>query len=187
MISIGALFFGRMQSVSNDNFGPLVAYLVPGATVLLGLRPYFPELEHWFAATPPDAPTLGGFLYLTVAALAAGMAVSAIRWATIDTIHAATGICPPNLDFSRLHGNVDGLALLIDIHYRHFLFYSNMQIASVIAYVSYRSYYGFAGMNPWFDLGLLVIEVVFFLASRDTLRRYYRRSEDLLGSKSVHR
>ena len=34
-----------MQTVSNDNSGPPVAYLVPGATVLLGLRPYFPVLH----------------------------------------------------------------------------------------------------------------------------------------------
>lgn len=169
-----------MQSVSNDNFGPLVAYLVPGATVLLGLRPYFPVLQHWFAAVPPDAPTLGGFLYLTVASLAAGMTVSAVRWAVIDTIHAATGLQPPVLDFSRLHGNVDGLALLIDIHYRHFQFYANMQVATVIAYLCHRAYYGFAGTNAWFDAGVLAIEVVFFLASRDTLRKYYTRSQQLL-------
>ncbi len=173
-----------MQSVTNDNFGPLVAYLVPGATVLLGLRQYFPVLQHWFAATPPDAPTLGGFLYLTVASLAAGMTVSAVRWAVIDTLHSATGLPPPKLNFSQLHGNVDALALLIDIHYRHFQFYANMQVATVIAYLCHRTYYGFAGLNPWFDAGVLVIEVVFFLASRDTLRKYYHRSEQLLATKS---
>ena len=173
-----------MQSVSNDNFGPLVAYLVPGATVLLGMRPYFPALELWFAVTPPDAPTLGGFLYLTVASLAAGMTVSAVRWAVIDTLHAATGLPPPKLDFSQLHGNVDALALLIDIHYRHFQFYANMQVATAIAYLCHRAYYGFAGLNPWFDVGVLLIEVVFWLTSRDTLRKYYRRSEQLLPTKS---
>lgn len=173
-----------MQGVSNDNFGPLVAYLVPGATVLLGLRPYFPVLQHWFAATPPEAPTLGGFLYLTVASLAAGMTVSAVRWAVIDTLHAVTGLPPPKLDFSQLHGNVDGLALLIDIHYRHFQFYANMQVATVIAYLCHRAYYGFAATRLWFDAGVLVIEVVFFLASRDTLWKYYLRSEQLLVPRS---
>lgn len=171
-----------MQSVSNDNFGPLVAYLVPGATVLLGVRPYFPVLEHWFAATPPDAPTLGGFLYLTVASLAAGMTVSAVRWAIIDSIHARTGVPPPVLDFSRLPGRVDGLALLIDIHYRHFQFYANMQVATLVAYACHRAYYGFSGSGIWFDVGFLAVETIFFLASRDTLSKYFRRSEQLLAA-----
>ena len=67
-----------MTSVSNANFGPLIAYLVPGATVLLGLSPFSPTLRAWLAATPADSPpTIGGFLYLTVASLAVGMTVSA--------------------------------------------------------------------------------------------------------------
>jgi hypothetical protein len=69
----------EMQSVSNDTFGPLIAYLVPGATALYGLSPYVPAVQSWFACTPGDAPTIGGFLYLTVAALAVGMTVSAVR------------------------------------------------------------------------------------------------------------
>ncbi len=176
-----------MQSVSNDTFGPLVAYLVPGATVLWGLSPFSPPLQALFVASSATAPTIGGFLYLTVAAIAAGMIVSAIRWAVIDTLHARTGLRPPSLNFARLGDNVDAFQLLIEIHYRHFQFYANMQVATVIAYLCHRTYYGFAGTSGWFDVGVLTIEVVFFLASRDTLRKYYRRSEDLLGSKPPRR
>ena len=61
------------QSVSNDNFGPLIAYLVPGATVLAGVSPFSPTLQGWLAATPVAAPSIGGFLYATVASLAVGM------------------------------------------------------------------------------------------------------------------
>ena len=75
-----------MQNVSNSNFGPLVAYLLPGATVLLGASPFSPTLQSWFAMAPADAPTIGGFLYLTVASLAVGMTISAIRWALVDTL-----------------------------------------------------------------------------------------------------
>lgn len=170
-----------MDSITNDSFGPLVAYLLPGATALLGLRPYFPMLQNWFAALPADAPTLGGFLYLTIASLAAGMTVSAIRWAIIDKIHSVTGVSAPSLDFSRLQGNVDGFELLIEIHYRHYQFYANMQVASVIAYFAYRAYYGFLNSNHWMDAGFLAIEAIFFLASRDTLRKYYQRSGQLLS------
>ena len=93
---------------------------MPGATVLLGFSPFSQTLRQWFAATPGGAPSLGGFLYLTVASLATGMTVSAVRWAMIDTLHAHTGIAPPRLDFSMLADRVDAFALLIDIHYRHY-------------------------------------------------------------------
>ena len=170
-----------MQSVSNDNFGPLVAYLVPGATVLLGLRPYFPMLERWFAAVPPDTPTLGGFLYLTVASLAIGMTLNAIRWATVDTIHALTGLPPPALDFSRLASREQAFALLIDIHYKHYQFHSSMLLATAIAYTAHRIYFGFDQTTGWLDASVLALEVVFFLMSRDTLRKYYSRTQQLLA------
>ena len=79
---------------------------------------------------PADAPTIGGFLYLTVASLAAGMTVSAIRWAVVDTLHSLTGLPLPPLDFSRLGKNVAAYGLLIQIHYVHYQFYSNEAIAT---------------------------------------------------------
>ena len=36
-----------MQSVSNDTFGPLIAYLVSVATVLTGLSPFLPTVRTW--------------------------------------------------------------------------------------------------------------------------------------------
>ena len=113
-----------MQSVSNDTFGPLIAYLVPGATVLLGFSQFSPALQTWLAATPVNVPTISGFLYLTVAAVAAGMTVNAVRWVLIDALHASTGLEAPSLDFSKLGRNVEAYTLLIEIHYNHFQFYA---------------------------------------------------------------
>lgn len=173
-----------MQTVSNDTFGPLVAYLVPGAAVLWGLQPHVPALQQWIAATPPDAPTVGGFLYLTVAALAAGMTVNAIRWATVDTIHAWTGLPATKLDFSRLAGREQAFSLLIGIHYQHYQFFANSLVATIIAYVSYRLATGFPDHLGGFDVVVALLDVVFFVTSRDTLRKYYRRSEQLLSAKA---
>lgn len=113
-----------VPSVSNANFGPLIAYLVPGATVLWGLSLFSPTLSAWFAGVPTDAPTIGGFLYLTLASLGAGMTISALRWAIVDTVYARTGLPLPTFDFSRLGRNVAAFSLMIEIHYRHYLFYS---------------------------------------------------------------
>lgn len=174
----------RMSDLSRDNFGALIAYLVPGATALWGLSQFSPALRAWFASTPPDAPTLGGFLYLTVASLAAGMTVSAVRWSVVDSLHFLSGITPPALDFSRLGGNVDAFMLLIEIHYRHYLFYSNQFVATSIAYVCYRIKLG----GPWplgvRDFEFAVLDMVFFVTSRDTLRRYFERTGQLLRAAS---
>lgn len=175
-----------MQSVSNANFGPLIAYLVPGATALWGLSQFFPPIQAWFAATPANAATIGGFLYLTVASLAIGMTVTALRWTLIDTLHAMTGLRPPKLDFSRLHGRVDAFNLLIEIHYRHYQYYANMFVATAIAYICYRIKIDAKLQFGWMDLWIVVMETVFFMTSRDTLRKYHQRTQQLLAAR-LHR
>ena len=172
--------FVRLLSVSNDNFGPLIAYLVPGATVLLGASQFSPTLHEWFAAAPTDAPTIGGFLYLTVASLGVGMTVSAVRWAIVDQFHARTGLRIPQRDFSKLGRNVEAFNLLIRIHYEHYQFYANMFVRMAIAYACYRINVGGFSTIGWLDLGFVLLEVVFFATSRDTLRNYCVRSQQLL-------
>ena len=174
-----------MQTVSNDNFGPLIAYLVPGATALWGFRLFSPSLAAWFAATPENAPTISGFLYLTLASLAVGMTITAVRWAIVDQLHTITGLRPPKLEFSRLATSVDAFNLLIEIHYRHYQFYANMFVAAGIAYLCHRIHLGTLWHIDLLDPGFVLLEVVFFLTSRDTLRKYYQRTQQLLSQRQV--
>lgn len=172
-----------MPSVTRDNFGPLIAYLVPGATALAGISQLSPVVRSWWAAAPSDTPTIGGFLYLTVASLAVGMTVTAIRWALIDLVHSLTGLKMPALDFSKLGANVQAFNLLIEIHYRHYQYYANMFIAVLIAYVCYRTKIGGHSPLGWIDAGFVALEAIFFVTSRDTLRKYYFRSGQLLSGR----
>jgi hypothetical protein len=139
-----------------------------------------PAVRAWYAATPADAPTIGGLVFLSVASLAAGMTVSAVRWASVDTWHARRGLPAPDLDFARLPGRVDEFRLLIEIHYRHYQFYANMLVAVAAAYAGYRASAWCAAPGPA-DLAFVVLEPVFYFASRDTLRKYYARSARLLS------
>ncbi len=174
-----------MQSVTNDNFGPLIAYLVPGATVLFGVSQFEPALKSWFAVNPMQAPTIGGFLYLTIASIACGMVVSAVRWAVVDTFHHITGLPLPPLDFSKLGSNVEAFNLLIEIHYRHYQFNANMLVATAIAYMSYRLKHD--APLSWLDVGFVLLEIIFLATSRDTIRKYYSRSQQLLMPTSASR
>ncbi len=54
-----------------------------------------------------------------------------------------------------------------------------MFVALAIAYVCYRVKVGELPLG-WMDAGFLALEVVFFATSRDTLRKYYSRSQQLL-------
>ncbi len=170
-----------MQSITNSNFGPLIAYLVPGLTTLFGFSQVSASLRTWIEIGSLGSPTLGGFLYLTVASIAVGMVVSAIRWAIVDSIHAWTGLAMQPLNFRRLNECVEAIQLLIEIHYRHYQFYANMLVATIISYACYR--YKSIGLLAfgWVDAGMLFLLVIFAAASRDTLGKYIRRSEQVLS------
>lgn len=180
----GRCTLAHIQTVSNATFGPLVAYLIPGAIVLLGLSPFSPLLQSWFGAATESAPTIGGFLFLTVASLAVGMTVNGIRWVIVDTLHAMTGLPAPPPDFSRLGRNVEAYNLLIQIHYFHFQFHGNMVIATALAYISHRVHLGWHGGWGWFDFGTAVLELIFYVSSRDTLKKYHTRGRQLLQASS---
>ena len=112
------------------------------------------------------------------------MTVNAVRWVTIDTIHAMTGLPLPHLNFGKLGRNVDAFKLLIEIHYQHYQFYSCELVAIAITYVCYRVKLGGVWPLGWPDVSTGFLEVVFFVTSRDTLGKYFARSQQLLTELS---
>ncbi|MCI0740055.1 MAG: hypothetical protein L0Y72_13500 [Gemmataceae bacterium] len=158
----------------------LIAYVLPGFTALWGASYLAPEVRSWFGQAPAEVPTLGGFLYLTVASIAAGLTISTIRWLLIDTLHHLTGVRQANWDFTRFQEQVVAYNLLTDIHYRYYQFYANGVIALLWVEVARRTSLGWGSGLDRVDAGLLVLIVVFLLGSRDTLRKYYQRTGQLL-------
>jgi hypothetical protein len=125
----------RVKDEVTPNFGLIIAYLIPGATALYGISYFVPTVPGWLVPRPENAPSLGGFLYLTIAAFAAGMTVSTVRWGLIDSLHHATEVNPPALDFAELSGSVDAFDYLVTIHYHYYLFHANSFITLAFAYV----------------------------------------------------
>jgi hypothetical protein len=168
------------ESSVND-FGLLIAYVLPGFVALWGAASAVPSLRPWFGLTPDEAPTVGGFLFLTVASVGAGLVASTVRWLTVDALHHRTGIRPPAWDFGRLGRNVQAFAVLVDGHYRYYQFYANTLVALAAAYGLWRVSSGWhAAPRGAPDLAFAAVELVLFLGSRDTLRKYYRRAGELL-------
>ena len=170
-----------MRDISPFNFGLMVAYLVPGFVVLWGASAYSETIRTWLAVAPQSAPTVGDLLYATLASVACGMTVSALRWAIIDTLHHRTGIPPPAWDFSRLPERLAAYQTLVEQHYNFFQFYANTLVALTLTYFARRLSTA-TPANPWGwgDAAFGVVCVVLFLGSRDALRKYYRRAGELL-------
>ncbi|MEM7630053.1 MAG: hypothetical protein AAF356_11640 [Planctomycetota bacterium] len=140
-----------------------------------------PRVTTWLAGTADLGPSVAGVLYVTIASIGLGMTTSALRWACIDQVHAATGLARPAWSDRDLHTRIEAYTWLIENYYRYYQFYSNTLVALVLAYTFWRS----SLPDPttgigWIEAGLSVTAVVLFAGSRSALSRYYRRASDLL-------
>lgn len=169
-----------MQQPTKQTFGLLIAYVIPGAVLLFGLSTIL-EVASWIVSAGGE-PSIGGFLYSTLASIGLGMTVSAARWLTLDSLHHATGIKKPDWDFARLTCNVEAFSLLVEHHYRYYQFYSNTLLAVLVAYPAFRLW-GNQAVSPAVDLAIVLLETVYFVASRDALYRYYNRVGELMPER----
>lgn len=171
-----------MKDVSPGNFGVLIAFVLPGFVVLWGVSYFSATVRLWLSGAG-TTPTIGGFMFGTLASVAAGVTVSTVRWLVIDKIHYWTGIRQPHWNFSRLGQNVDAYNVLNDIHYKFYQFHANGLIALLFVYVARRTHHGiFTAPFGWFDLGFALLSLVLFVGSRDTLHKYHMRVSQLLGT-----
>jgi hypothetical protein len=170
-----------VKPVTHDNFGLLIAYLIPGFVTLWGLRPVSPTVAGWLAAAPGTAPTVGGLAYATLASTAAGLVVSAVRWAAVDALYHRTGIPPPAWDFRLLPANLAAFESHVRDHYRYYQGYANMLVAVVLAYgLEWAAGPPHPARSGWWDLAVFGVVVVLVLGSRDSLKKYYARTAALL-------
>jgi hypothetical protein len=172
-----------MNVLTDSSFGIAVSYLLPGFTLLATAGVVSPTIRAWLGASPADAPTVGGFLYATLASLSLGLICSTVRWLVLDSLHHATGIRSRSVDFSRLQEHVTAFRVLVADYYVYYKFHGNMLIALAIAYSVWR--WNVTGHAPFngFDLLFVAIEVVLYAGSRDTLAKYYDRRSQLLSSR----
>ena len=172
---------GKLES-DTENFGLLIANIVPGFVALMGASYFSETVRVWLGSSPVDAPTVGGFLYVSIASVASGLTVNSVRFLVVDTIHHWTGIRQPQWDFARLQQNIAAYKLLVEIHYNYYQFYSGMFVALLSVYVARRLSLGFLSAPlGWPDLGFLLVGLTYFVTSRDNLRKYYTRVAMLLG------
>ncbi len=168
----------NVNDVTNQNFGLLIAFVLPGFILLWGLQPHSEMISSWLGHATAEVPSVGGFLYISMASVGVGQLVSTFRWLVIDSLHHRTGINPPKWNFKRLKDRVSAYDRLIEIHYRYYQWHANGLIAVTAAAILRWNANGFSGREL---LLLLYVDLLLYLGSRDTLSKYYRRVEELLA------
>lgn len=177
-----------MSGLSGRNFGLVIAYLLPGFVLLWTTSDWLGDVQNWFGACAASAPTVGGFLYVTLASLATGLTLSAVRWLLIDTIHHRTGLKKPDWDFSNLQTNLAAFEGAVENHYRYYQFFGSMVLVmSVGAAHPIKLSNQLAGNCPAVTTAALVLMTLFFVASRDALRKYYSRTSAVLGIRHTRK
>jgi len=171
--------------VTTDSFGFLIAYLIPGFLLLWGLGPSVPLFREWLSMPTAAAPTVGSFLFATIASMAAGLLLSAIRWAIVDRLYHRTGIPEPRWNFAAISDRLPAFEGIVTNHYRFYQAYSNALVALLIVYiVSLGTRRGEEiALLSWDDVLFVVVASILILASRDCLRKYYARANDLMSSE----
>jgi hypothetical protein len=169
-----------MKEISKQNFGLLIAYLLPGLVVLWGVSYFSETVRVWLMTGEQSSSAVAGFLYVTLGAFTAGLTLSALRAVTVDALHHCTGIAKPEWDFSEFQGKFWAYNQLVESHYCFYQFYAHMCLAVPALIAAHRIASDTA--TPWWVfVGCLILELVLFVVSRQTLKTYYTRASDLLG------
>lgn len=169
-----------MTDVVGTHFGLVIAYVLPGFLTLWGLRYLFPEVQRWLSSAPSGFANLDIVLFVTLASVAAGLVVSAVRWVVIDSLHAVTGLRRPNWDDARLQQHLQAFEAIVQAHYRYYQFYANSAIALAFVYLAWQA----QAVEPASLkqlLSFIVVEVLLLSTSRDNLTKYYARASRILS------
>lgn len=172
-----------MKDVTTNNFGLLIAFVLPGLVLLWGMAPYSTTISGWLGQTTSDNATVGGFLYITLASVGVGQLVSTLRWLLIDSLHHRTGIHKPDWSFSQLssRNTVAAFDRLIEDHYRFYQFHANGLVSLTLAMILRWQALEFRFGDCVF---LLLCDALLFVGARDNLSKYYRRVENVLSRSS---
>ena len=176
-----------MKDITDKNFGVIIAFWLPGVILLWGLTYSYPELSAWLTkASGSEAATIGGFLYVTLAALALGMVISAVRWMIVDTVFhyvPLVRVQRREFDFGSLKQK-DTFAVFqgaVENFYRFYQYYSNTLVSIAAAVITYRVIGGKELISSFAWGAIALTCLALFLASRNSLKNYYKCRNQIAG------
>jgi hypothetical protein len=176
-----------MKDITEKNFGLIIAFLLPGFIFLWGIS-FSRSLGLSLASPTKDSePTIAGFFTISLASLAVGMLISAVRFVVVDCFLFRPLLKrSPKIHFSKLRDK-DALELFLAVvenHYRYFQYYSNTLVAVVGAFVAYL-FWGASRATCGLWIGVLLLFAILLFASYDCLRKYNERAAEIVSDNST--
>jgi hypothetical protein len=174
-----------MQAFSPLGFGEVIAFLLPGLVALRAVAHFSDSVGGWFTACESSSAPVGPALLLLIGGLAAGVTVSAVRWAGLDCfLFRKHQLC--DLDYSKVDDHKEAFRAIIEGRYRFYQFNGNMLVA-VVALVTARfaasGSAALAGAPLALTITLVLAILVLLLASRDGIRRTRQDLVSILGRR----
>jgi len=162
------------------DFGIFIAFILPGSVAVYGLRYVSPRISALWSMLESGQIIVGPLILLAVAALAAGLIVSALRVVVLEPIFCLTGVQEKELNYQKL-ANPDHLELfkeMIENVYRYAQFYGNMLLALLFC-TFLRYLVGNASIcqttaDKIVSLAIIGSLITIFVAGRKSLKDVYR-------------
>lgn len=179
-------YFAMSKDASLNDFGLVISVIVPGFALLVGTAYLVPMLPSTFRDLATVNTSIGSFLFSTLASVGVGMTVSILRWIVIDSLHHATGLRPPDWDFSLLATRASAFDIVVEHYYRHYQFAANtlMSVLLILAMRRWALGFGLATFSS-IDAGLCLLAIILFAGSRSSLHRYYTRGGQVLSKPAT--
>jgi hypothetical protein len=161
------------------DFKLIIAYLIPGTIGLYAAAMLVPAVGILLGGQT-SVPQGASIILVLVLAIASGIVINAITWATVRPIVEASGAKrPPEFDYSKLsNDNKAAINNIRDNFFSYYQSYANMFTAILLVFFAYW----YAQGLPRLDLTIIgtTICIVLFFAARDSLKRTYFNMQKIL-------
>lgn len=160
------------------NFGLVIAYIVPGLIGLYSLAPHSQAIRTLLGGNNYSL-SAQALVPLLLLAIAAGIIINAVSGIILKPMIIISGVEEIDPDYSRLKSkDIEKFKEFTNQTYRYYQCYSNMLIALIMFFISYRC--KITGIKLGFIV-LLTIPIL-FCAARSSLKQSYKVMSDLIPS-----
>lgn len=181
----------RSSALTDRLVQAVMAFIVPGGVVLFAVATGSETVRAWFAGAS-SGPTLAGFAFVMIGALALGFVLTAVRFCVFEVIRWGGRPLVPPAPALNESKRAECAALYLDLrrnHYDHYLASANLAVALPIGLALWKglaaepiSWSAFLTMT-----GLVTIATVALaIGALNAIERYQRKRIDLVGLKIVN-
>jgi hypothetical protein len=193
VVRVGGVY---VNQISTNNFGIVIAFIIPGIILLLGLAGVVPAIETLlWANADSTAPSVVGAIYLLIVSIGLGVLISGLRYFTIDTLlrwssgRYKIGCKLPAISYANLAGKQAEYTGLIENYYKFYQFYANSLVALIITFVliatTENKIFDFPSDTSYPYFTDLFISGLLFFSANDSFKKYCKNTEELLKAKGT--